>query len=489
LKWFVCVIGILLPVSFVFGELNFTNITDSAGVAGPHYGKKQYGGHGIQWADVTGDGKPDMYVTMVFRQKMPELFYRNIDGARFAEEAEKRGINSFDCGSHGGVWGDLDNDGDYDLLNGATGCDRNRVFENDGKGFFTDRTIGSGMLDVPLGTRGQVLFDFDLDGDLDIFCNNWSGEGEVNEFYRNEGNFKFTSINNGLAIASGVQGTTEGDFDNDGDLDILLCRGFGDDGPLILMRNTNGKFSRVPDPIFELTAPGQNGAVFCDVNNDGWLDIHPMCRKSKLFINNKKGTFTEKTIPSGPGFMAGFEDLDNDGDWDMVYAGDTKVYLNDGSGNFTASNTFDLGKSNDPRAVAFADIDNDGDMDFFYSRKRSYNRLIRNDLTDGGNWLKIRLTSKAGQAGAFGAKVKTYEPGHAGDPVHMIAFREARSQEGYMGQNDPVLHFGLGKRNKVDVQVTFLDGTVITKRIVSPNQTIDIDARKQVPSSSTKTAM
>jgi len=475
--WIVFALSTCFPVFAAFGALGFTDITTPAGVPGPSH----YGGHGIMWADVTGDDRPDFYVTMISGPPMAELFYRNIDGVTFTEAAAVRCIDDHDGGSHGGVWGDLDNDGDYDLLNGATGCDRNRVFENNGTGSFTDRTNDSGILNKPYGTRGQVIFDFDGDGDLDIFCNNWGADAELNEFYSNNGGFSFTSIDNGLRNIGGVQGCTEGDFDNDGDLDLLVCKGFGNDGPLMVMQNTGGNFLNVTDSVgLASSGTGQQGATFCDVNKDGWLDIHVQrnSNDSQLYRNNGNGTFTQVPVPNGPGFMAGFDDLDNDGDWDLVYPGDNKVYLNNGSGNFTASSTFSVGKINDPRAVAFADIDNDGDMDFFYAQKAIYNRLIRNDLTGGGNWLKIQLISSSGQAGAFGAKVKTYEPGHAGKSASMISFREARSQEGYLGQNDPVLHFGLGSRSTVDVQVTFLNGTVITRDNVAANQKIVVDARR-----------
>ncbi|UCD30143.1 MAG: CRTAC1 family protein, partial [Planctomycetota bacterium] len=298
----------------------------------------------------------------------------------------------------------------------------------------------------------------------------------------------FTRVHNGLTKIGGAQGASEGDYDNDGDLDLLICSWQGEKKSLRLYRNEGGKsFIDATNNMFEITKRygKQDGVTWADINNDGWLDIHILEGdiggegNGLLFINNQDGTFSQKSIPQGPGFMAGFEDLDHDGDWDMVYAGDNRIYLNDGEGNFTASSTFSTGKIHDPRAVAFADIDNDGDADFFYAQKRSYNMLIRNDLTGTGtNWLKIRLVSPSGQAGAFGAKVKTYEAGHVGESASMICFREARSQEGYLGQNDPVLHFGLGNRSKVDVEVTFLDGTVTKRNKVTANQTIIIDGRR-----------
>ncbi|MHB8865148.1 MAG: FG-GAP-like repeat-containing protein [Pirellulaceae bacterium] len=455
----------------------FTDITDSSRTAGPAH----FGGHGVMWADVTGDGLPDCYVTMNFQPaNMGELFYRNTVGNVFAEEAAQRGIEDLDTGSHGGVWADLNNDGYYDLVNG--GFDRNRVFQNNGSGFFTDRTATSGFLDVRYGTRGVVAFDADNDGHLDVLCNNWwvpdLGHSEPNEFYFNQGNFSFVSADNGLANVPSAQGVTVGDYDNDGDLDVVICRW---DGPVTLMQNNDGIFTAAIRPEFDGTSPRQEGATFADVNNDSWLDLHVQTGDyiGSLFINNQDGSFTRKSPPQGTGFMAGFEDLNNDGTWDMVYAGDDKVYYNDGSGNFTASVVFDPRDIKDPRAVAFADIDNDGDMDFFYAQKRTHNRLIRNDLSEPDtNWLKIKLVSSNGQCGAFGTKVRIYQSGKAGDPSAMTSFREARSQEGYLAQNDPVLHFGLGNRPTVDAQATFLDGTIATRSHLAAGQVVTFDARE-----------
>jgi hypothetical protein len=100
-------------------DLRLANITDEAGVGGPSERGKT-GGHGVMFADVDGDGLPDLYVTMIFEEAMPELFYRNLGGGRFREEGARRGIDDYDGGSHGACFADLNNDGHYDLFNGAT---------------------------------------------------------------------------------------------------------------------------------------------------------------------------------------------------------------------------------------------------------------------------------------------------------------------------------------------------------------------------------
>ena len=102
-----------------FGQLAFTDITLQAGTGGPT-GADELGGHGVMFADVDKDGLVDLYITMIFDKPMPDLFFRNLGHSTFADEGVSRLIADFDGGSHGACWADLDNDGDYDLVNGTT---------------------------------------------------------------------------------------------------------------------------------------------------------------------------------------------------------------------------------------------------------------------------------------------------------------------------------------------------------------------------------
>jgi hypothetical protein len=80
-----------------------------------------------------------------------------------------------------------------------------------------------------------------------------------------------------------------------------------------------------------------------------------------------------------------------------------------------------------------------------------------------------------GQAGAFGAKTYIYPADRAGGAP--LAMRESQSNCGYLGQNDPVLHFGLANRSYVDVVVLFLDGAKAVRHRVPVNQTILITGK------------
>ncbi|MCD6116741.1 VCBS repeat-containing protein, partial [bacterium] len=124
--------------------LSFTDITSSALPSAPSAGS-----HCAAFTDITGDGLPDLYMTMYYTADISDMFYVNSALTVFSEDASARGINDYDGGSHGAVFADLDNDGDFDLINGTTvkrsgttiiGADHNNIFRNDGSGSFTDIT-------------------------------------------------------------------------------------------------------------------------------------------------------------------------------------------------------------------------------------------------------------------------------------------------------------------------------------------------------------
>jgi len=480
----VCLIIVTFCTPPCLGRLAFTDITLEAGTGGPTE-KDQLGGHGVMFADVDQDGLPDLYITMIFDKPMPELFFRNLGDNTFADEGASRRIADFDGGSHGGCWADLDDDGDYDLVNGTTWDNpeypnHNNIFRNDGNGVFTDVTPEC-MRRHTEATRGVICFDADRDGDLDIFCvSGWMGSGdpedERNEVYENKGDFSFAAFENGpLYDCPAGQGATDTDYDGDGDIDVIACNR---DGDLNVLRNDGGlgSFTKIAPGSIGIAHRAYGGVTTGDIDNDGDLDVILVDAKESghLYRNNGSGQFTSvRSFSKVDGYMAGLADLDNDGDLDVVFAGDKRIYLNDGSGNFTSGPEVPVSGINDPRAVAFADIDRDGDMDFAVGVKRSRNWLVRNDCTGDNNWLQVKLVSPAGGAGAFGAKVRIYRAAGNGN-TSLLAFREAKSNYGYLGQDDPILHFGLGRHRSVRVVVVFLDGSRVTIPDVSANQVITV---------------
>jgi len=444
-------------------------------------GPRLKGGHGAMWADVDNDGLPDVYFPLIVSGTLPDLFMHNTGGGAFVEEGARRGIADRDGGSHGAAWCDLDNDGDYDLINGTTFDDgtgiQNDIFRNDGKGRFVEMKPPA-IESRAEATRAFLSFDMDGDGDLDLFgVTNYQGSAdppnERNEVYRNDGGFAFTSVTAGdLQAAPAGQGATDTDYDGDGDIDILAANRTG---PVnVLTNDGKGSFTLTDPRSIGICHRALDGVTTADVDNDGDLDLLLAGNDGKghLYCNDGKGRFAHaQSFSETCSYMGGFGDLDNDGDLDLYFAGDTRVFLNDGAGGFSSGPKVALEGVNDPRGAAFADMDDDGDLDIAVGNKRSArNFILRNDLDGGGHWLKVRLVAPNGQAGAFGAKTCIYPAGRTnGKP---LAMRESQSNCGYLGQNDPVLHFGLGSRTWVDVVVTFLGGAKVARRRIPADQTI-----------------
>jgi hypothetical protein len=322
----------------------------------------------------------------------------------------------------------------------------------------------------------------DGDGDLDLFCvtNAYGSDDppdERNEIYLNNGNMTFTAVNVGtLSTAPCGQGAADTDYDGDGDVDVIAANRTGEVN--ILRNDGSGNFTLIPPASIGIKHRAGDGITTADVDNDGDLDmLLTSADVGHLYINRGNGTFEfKRTFADTDGYMGRFGDLDLDGDLDLIFAGDDVCYLNDGRGNFGPGPQIPVSGINDPRGIAFADINNDGDVDFAVGCKRSRNWLVRNNL-NSGNWLKVRLISPQGQAGAFGAKTRVYRSGQQGGKL--LGFRESRSNNGYLGQDDPTLHFGLGDCRSVDVVVTFLCGTRVARKAVSANQTTTIDASRE----------
>ena len=465
----------------------FTNVTESTGF------DTETGAHGAAFADVDDNGYPDIYTTRVMNESITDLFFKNERGDQFLSEGDQRGISDRDGGSHGACFCDLDNDGDYDLINGSTyrsfssEPDHNDIFENDGKGVFTERTsLIPAILNSEEHTRAMLAFDFDHDGDLDIVSvTGWQGTDdppdELNEVFRNDGNWNFISVDAGdLNSAAICQGGTDTDFDGDGDIDLISANRTG--AVNILVNDGSGLFQSVNPADLGISHSAGDGITMGDTDNDGDLDMLLVTggtpSEAHLYRNEGNGLFEHvQAWTDVKGYMGAFGDLDHDGDIDLVFSGDSICYINNGNGSFLSGYSLNIGNVVDPRSVAFADIDADGDLDILGTDKRAQSQLIRNHLITSMHWLKVKLTSPDGQAGAFGSKVSLFAAGDMGGTL--IGFREARSNNGYLGQSDPVLHFGLGGYESVDVLVEFPDGNRAELFAVEVNQVLEVTGGTQ----------
>jgi len=283
------------------------------------------------WGDYDNDGDLDILLTGHTGSSAIAKIYQN-DNGNFSD------INAALTGVYGSsaVWGDYDNDGDLDILIGS------RVYRND-KGIFVD------IFAPLLGTSVNAVAwgDYDNDGDLDILLTGGSGFSGGSKIYRND-NGRFVDI--AATLANVIYGSMAwGDYDNDGNLDILLT-GYVSDSEYVgkVYRNDSGKFVDISAPLTGVIA---SSVAWGDYDNDGDLDIlltgstGPLSsgieRISKIYRNDE-GNFVDifASLAGASMSSVAWGDYDNDGDLDILLTGvNSKIYQN----NINVANTAPTG--------------------------------------------------------------------------------------------------------------------------------------------------
>ncbi|WP_324673678.1 FG-GAP-like repeat-containing protein [Hymenobacter sp. GOD-10R] len=264
--------------------------------------------------------------------------------------------------------GDVDNDGDLDLFT-ITATKGVSIHRNDGTGNFN--TVPEVLVGVagkyPIG---QALGDLDADGDLDLLI---ASQSDFVSVCLNDGNGTF-AITQDVATLTGADGITLGDLDGDGDLDLVTSPdGFGFPAVSVRFNDGQGRFSGT------LNVPSKGlpyNVVLGDVDGDGDLDLVIANERSSrdggyvdnsvsIRLNNGSGAFNEsKEVPLEAIITeVQLSDIDGDSDLDMAIANSfstTLVRVNDGNGNFSGTQVLPIAST---RAVAFGDVDGDNDLD------------------------------------------------------------------------------------------------------------------------------
>ncbi len=222
------------------------------------------------------------------------VFYRNNGDGTFTDETDEMGIAAVGGRSMQAIFSDFDNDNDLDLYV-ANDTTTNHVYRNDGGGNFTDVSTESWAADFR-GSMGLTAGDYDADGDIDLFMSHWVDE--ENALYRNlfleDGDAKqirfvdesYTALLAEESIKQIGWGTTLFDFDNDGDLDIFVTNGSTFQElrrPEVLIPQADMLFRNNGDETFtdisqeagiaSLPLRVGRGAAFGDYDNDGDVDI------------------------------------------------------------------------------------------------------------------------------------------------------------------------------------------------------------------------
>ena len=434
------------------GNGTFTDVTAKAGVGDVGWGM------GVAVGDYNNDGFDDLYVTCVG----PNRLFKNNGNGTFSDVTKAAGVPD-PRWSTGAAFVDYDNDGKLDLMvanyvafdfkelpefgkgrlcqykglpvqcgpRGLPG-DGDTLYHNEGDGSFLDVSKKAGVSD-PNGYYGMgvICSDFDEDGFVDIFVAN---DSTPNFFYKNNGKGAFEEIGffSGTAVnengsEQGCMGVTVGDYDHDGQFDLFVTN-FDDDYNTLYRNDGKLSFTDVSHAA-KVAAVGLPyvgwGTKFFDYDNDGWVDlfvanghVYPQIQtyrqRNFLHRNNHDGTFSEIAEQLGSTFA----------------------------------------EKRAGRGVAFGDIDNDGDVDLVINNLDGAPTVLRNDGGSANNSILIKLVGVKANRGAIGARVKIVSG-------ELTQKDEVRSGDSYISQSDMRLHFGLGKRTKIDlIEVRWPGGAV-----------------------------
>ena len=416
--------------------LRFTDVTAASGLGGPAFGL------GVATGDVDNDGFVDLYVTGFDGCHL----YRNNGNGTFSDVTAMSGTGNPGGFAVSAAFVDTDRDGWLDLYvaNNVTyqttrgtvcpgpagapdycppqiyGGQRDRLYRNLGRGRFRDVTATAldGLTARP--GLGVSTADFDGDGWMDIFVAN---DGEPDFLWMNgrDGTFRERGLSAGVAVtgdgkAEASMGADAGDFDNDGDEDVVVTELTGQ-GTNLFVNDGAARF-RDASAASGIGVPSQPytgwGTAWLDYDNDGWLDLlavngtivaqegrgsraFPYDQKKLLFRNLATGRFESVGAPAGP--------------------------------------AFDLSESG--RGAAFGDLDNDGDTDVVVGNNSGPVHLLVNGIDSRAHWLGLRLTG-AGGRDMLGARVSVTRPGQP------VLWRRARADGSYGSANDPRVLVGLG---------------------------------------------
>jgi hypothetical protein len=479
-------------------------------------------GTGVAWLDYDQDGLMDLYLvqsaaTDAYKPANPlrsALYHNNGDGT-FSDVTAKAGVGGEGHYGQGVAVGDFDNDGYPDLY--VTGYGRAILYRNNANGTFTDVTTKAGVADQGGWSTSAAWIDYDNDGFLDLvvanyidwtprtnlfcgdhlpgyraYCTPANYHGQHITLYHNNHDGTFTDVSEKSGIAAPEakgMGIVIADFNNDGWPDIAVAN---DTWPNFLFQNNHdGTFTEVA--LQSGLAASEDGRYeagmgidAADVDGDGQFDVyisHLDFELNRLYHNNGDGSFTDVTYNSGignkaillSGVSAKFLDYDNDGWPDILQANgamldnvnlyQSKVtyeepllmFHNLGHGKFekvTDALGPDFNRPIVGRGLATADFFNDGQVGFAVNCRGTYPVLMRNQGASMNHWFEVLLIGTKSNRDGIGTKLKLTAEG-------ITQTDQMKSGSSYMSASDPRIHFGLGKRTRIEsLVITWPSGQV-----------------------------
>ena len=464
---------VILIISTFFGSLGYAQDfhqqeynLDILGI----YGIDMFhGGGGVSFVDWNGDGFDD--ISFATNDGQDPIFFENT-GDGFELVSPSFVSNTYEQKQI--LWIDYDNDGDKDLYISAYNGP-NYLYQNDGAMNLTDVTASVGLPTNSEETIGVTFADANFDGYLDLYQSNHGpngSQGGENKF------FIFDPFSNQFVDVTIQSGTANGqrltfcstffDFDRDGDLDLYVANDKPSQENSLYMSIGGASYVDVSIPSNSNIAINAMNTAVGDYNNDGYFDIYitnDNTNPAVLLKNNGDNSFSDVTAVAGVGFnrngwSANFLDYDNDMDLDLYAASydfgssnPSAMFVNDGAGSFTEPLATTGGLAGmdtiGAHVNAYGDFNNDGILDIVVNRILEENFSLFSGHTENeNNYLAVKLEGTNATKDAYGSIIEVWIDGNS-------RVYATHSTHAYLSQNTDTQFFGLGTNTAIDSMQIF----------------------------------